>query len=228
MIVLSTIFDTLERTPRPTSEALFLQIAALAPQLGFEYCSYGLRNYHTPTQTAVYFYDNFPQGWIKDCAQQRFQDTDPAGSATLQEARLGVHQAQQNGPSHHCGAVYGVARPYWGPAGEFGLLSFDRTSHAVTPTEVQQLDHAMRILASYVHEEMNQLLRPGRIRFCAETLSTRERDILLWTAEGKTAEEVSAILGISVRTVNFHIQNSLEKTGCRNKVQAAVRLVMTF
>ncbi len=44
--------------------------------------------------------------------------------------------------------------------------------------------------------------------------------------EIEPADEIGDILGISTRTVNFHIRNCLDKTGCRNKVQSAIRLVM--
>lgn len=42
-------------------------------------------------------------------------------------------------------------------------------------------------------------------------LSTREREVLDWMKEGKTSWEISQILHISERTVNFHVQNILSK-----------------
>ena len=44
-------------------------------------------------------------------------------------------------------------------------------------------------------------------------LSARELDCLQWTAAGKTAWEASVILGISERTVRFHLNAAREKLG---------------
>lgn len=54
-------------------------------------------------------------------------------------------------------------------------------------------------------------------------LTRREREVMLWTAEGKTAFEVGVIVGLTERTVNFHISRTLAKLGATNKTQAAVK-----
>ena len=51
----------------------------------------------------------------------------------------------------------------------------------------------------------------------------REREVMRWTAAGKTAYEVGRILGITTRTVNFHVASVLEKLNVPNKTQAAVK-----
>jgi LuxR family quorum sensing-dependent transcriptional regulator len=51
------------------------------------------------------------------------------------------------------------------------------------------------------------------------TLSGRQREILTWTAAGKTAWEIGEILSISHRTVEFHLQAAAQKLGTLNKMQ---------
>jgi DNA-binding CsgD family transcriptional regulator len=54
----------------------------------------------------------------------------------------------------------------------------------------------------------------------------REREILSWIAEGKTAGETGSILGISKRTVEWHLQNMrcrLKATNVVHCVAMAVR-----
>lgn len=41
--------------------------------------------------------------------------------------------------------------------------------------------------------------------------SKREKEILKWTAEGKTSAEIAMILSISENTVNFHQKNMQKK-----------------
>jgi len=60
-------------------------------------------------------------------------------------------------------------------------------------------------------------------RFIApQTLTDREREVLAWLVEGKTDAEIAEALSISVRTVNNHVHNLLDKLGVENRVQAAV------
>jgi DNA-binding CsgD family transcriptional regulator len=44
-----------------------------------------------------------------------------------------------------------------------------------------------------------------------ETLTTREREVLKLIAEGKSSKEIAALLFISVRTVQHHRANIMEK-----------------
>ena len=57
-------------------------------------------------------------------------------------------------------------------------------------------------------------------------LTEREREVLRWTAAGKTSSETGMILGISARTVNYHITSILLKLNAVNKTQAVVKAVM--
>ncbi|CAI6174379.1 LuxR C-terminal-related transcriptional regulator [Escherichia coli] len=51
--------------------------------------------------------------------------------------------------------------------------------------------------------------------------SKREKEILKWTAEGKTSAEIAMILSISENTVNFHQKNMRKKINAPNKTQVA-------
>jgi LuxR family transcriptional regulator of csgAB operon len=53
-------------------------------------------------------------------------------------------------------------------------------------------------------------------------LTTREREILLMVAEGKTNAEVAENLFISPYTVKVHLQNIYKKIGAPNRVKAAI------
>lgn len=70
----------------------------------------------------------------------------------------------------------------------------------------------------------------GRLQLLADhgrpkglALSDREREVLTWVAEGKTAWEISRILGISESTVNKHVAGAIRKTGSVTRTQAAVK-----
>lgn len=51
-------------------------------------------------------------------------------------------------------------------------------------------------------------------------LTKKEIEVLNWIKEGKTSWEIGMILGISERTINFHINNIKNKLSCNNRCQA--------
>lgn len=54
-------------------------------------------------------------------------------------------------------------------------------------------------------------------------LSEREIDSLRWSARGKTSVEIATILGLSKRTVDFHIENACRKLNVATRIEAAVK-----
>jgi LuxR family transcriptional regulator, quorum-sensing system regulator CinR len=52
------------------------------------------------------------------------------------------------------------------------------------------------------------------------TLHPREKECLYWTARGKSAEEISMILGIAFGTVRNYLTSIRTKLDCRTMAQA--------
>ncbi len=80
-----------------------------------------------------------------------------------------------------------------------------------------------RALGQYFHQHMLRIFGHGSDK--AMIVSAREIDCLRWMAAGKTAWEVSAILGISERTVRFHLNAAREKLQCTTTTQAVAKAV---
>jgi DNA-binding CsgD family transcriptional regulator len=55
------------------------------------------------------------------------------------------------------------------------------------------------------------------------SLTPREADVLRWIAVGKTNWEIGQILGLSERTVKFHLYNSFGKLNVVNRTQAVIK-----
>lgn len=83
------------------------------------------------------------------------------------------------------------------------------SSHTVPALCRHALDALLNILAENHHT-------------ATPVLSDREREILQWTAGGKTAWEISCILGLSEHTVGTHLRNARYKLGGVNIVHAIV------
>lgn len=124
------------------------------------------------------------------------------------------------------GLKRGLTIPVHGPNGEIGVLSLNSDlpdKEFLKVTEDNQYD--VQLMAQYFHNEVQNKLKREVIVPKPVALTNREVEILKWTVEGKTAWEIGSILNITERTVNFHIQNVMEKFGVHNKTQAAAKAV---
>ncbi len=65
-----------------------------------------------------------------------------------------------------------------------------------------------------------QLVEPVPVAATPRSLTPREREVLWWAAEGKSAWEIGEILGIAKRTVDEHTQKAIRKLGAFNRTQA--------
>jgi DNA-binding NarL/FixJ family response regulator len=54
-------------------------------------------------------------------------------------------------------------------------------------------------------------------------LNERELECLTWSGRGKTSPEIAVILGLSKRTVNFHIENACRKLNVATRTEAVVK-----
>jgi DNA-binding NarL/FixJ family response regulator len=54
-------------------------------------------------------------------------------------------------------------------------------------------------------------------------LNDREVEVLTWVARGKTSLEIAGILGLTKRTVDFHIDNARNKLGASTRTEAVIK-----
>jgi DNA-binding NarL/FixJ family response regulator len=54
-------------------------------------------------------------------------------------------------------------------------------------------------------------------------LNDREVEALTWVARGKTSAEIAQILGLSKRTIDFHIDNARAKLGAATRTEAVIK-----
>lgn len=118
------------------------------------------------------------------------------------------------------GLKHGVAQSSWAQRGSYALFSMARGAESISTIEQDALRLPLYRAASAVHARLEQLLRPPSFATCHTGLSDREREAMLWTADGKTASEIAPILGLTKRTVDFHINNAATKLNASNKTHA--------
>ncbi len=77
----------------------------------------------------------------------------------------------------------------------------------------------LQCMATCFHVRARRLMAPSRI-VAGIALSDREYECLAWAARGKSAWETGCILGISRRTVVYHLENVRAKLDVRTTAQA--------
>jgi two-component system, NarL family, response regulator NreC len=96
-------------------------------------------------------------------------------------------------------------------------------SYAVRKTSAQQLVEAIRRIHS-PRSSVREMPRKGR-EWAEEpnsrkrALTSREREVLKFLAEGRTVRSVADILGLSIKTVDAHKFNLMRKLGVHNKAE---------
>jgi DNA-binding CsgD family transcriptional regulator len=121
--------------------------------------------------------------------------------------------------SREVGYQCGVSMSINGPLGhQYALTCIFDGAPDVLQNRHRELSHDVLIIASYLAQTYHHLT--GHDENDPVTLTPRERECLLWTSKGKTAWEISSILGVAERTVNFHLQNAMTKLETSSKHHA--------
>ena len=223
--------DRLDALLQTESEQdLFEQMTVIARQIGFEYCAYGIRMPVPISRPRVEMFNNYSPQWQERYAACGYLHVDPTVQHALKSSLPVVwtnelfSEAQdfwEDARGH--GLQFGWAQSARDPSGAVGLLTLARSAEPLTKNELASNQERMAWLAQYMHAAMSRLLTPRLLPEALVTLTLREKEVLRWTAEGKTSYEIAQIIDISERTVNFHVNNAAAKLDASNKIQAAVK-----
>jgi LuxR family quorum sensing-dependent transcriptional regulator len=112
------------------------------------------------------------------------------------------------------GYLRGFVVPIRGPFGyEAGVWMAGAKLDLTTKTKP-----SIHLMALYAFERLRQL---ALAEFEEKPpLTGREREVLAWSAEGKSASEIGEILSVAKRTVDEHTQTAMRKLGAANRTQA--------
>ena len=105
----------------------------------------------------------------------------------------------------------------------YGGLDSGARGYALKAGSMTELVAAIEQVAeggTYVDPRLDRILLSERATAKVPQLSPREREIMHLMAEGGTAQDVGAQLGVSVETVRTHVRNVIRKLQARNRVHA--------
>lgn len=198
--------------------------------LEFEYFAYGVCITTHVTRPTFRLLNNYPQAWQAQYGQCGYLACDPTVQHCLVSSKPIIWEE----------SVFAYARDFWEDAKNHGICSgwaqsmqlsrvargmftLARSNEYLGPRELSQKQRAMVSLNQAAQAGFQQFLLPHVLPAAREALTQREIEILKWCAEGKTSQEISLILTITERTVNFHMANVLQKLDVCNKTAAVLR-----
>ncbi len=111
-----------------------------------------------------------------------------------------------------------------------GMLNVGASGYVVKTTASSELTSAIRAvhhgdiylypsIARMLVEDYLQKVKVGEQKTSYEGLTPREREILKYIAEDRKNKEIADLLGISVRTVQAHRTNLMDKLGARDRTE---------
>jgi LuxR family transcriptional regulator, activator of conjugal transfer of Ti plasmids len=202
---------------------------AAARQLGFQWYAYLRLSEHTPALLSSY-----PSLFQRRYVDLRLCDEDPiVRHAKLVSAPFSwgdIEKADLRFNSNErvareamkCGIRSGVTIPIHSGFNTFASLSF--AADGAAPPSLAQDTSALQLMALQFHVHFTNKaegaeLSPERV------LTHRQQECLKWSARGKTMSEIGTILGISGRTVLFHLQDARQRLNAQTITQAVAMAI---
>lgn len=221
-----------------TVEDIHAICAEWCRQFGFDHFLYGARIPTSFTKPHYIYISAYPSEWRDRYSENGYMSIDPTVThcashiTPLVWDKLKPLEKEDEsiqrfmGEAREYGLNNGISLPVHTANGDFAMFnlsSMDKSSdvkkrilHAVPHTQ---------LFTAYLHETVRRIFDNEILPLSQIRLSKREKECLLWTADGKTAWEIAKILSVAERTVVFHMQNSAEKLKVVNRAQAVARAV---
>jgi LuxR family transcriptional regulator len=197
--------------------------------MGFEYCAFALSPHSPGPQTHTIRINNYPIEWNQKYETRNYVAQDPL----LKHCSLSVlpilwdEDAFSSFPAfweekQSYGMRHGWSQSVHDNSGFFSMLSLTRSHQPISSCEFYEKAGHFIWLAHALHSVVAKKLLPASQFRPERRLSSREVEVLKWSAEGKTASDIATILNLSERTVNFHVSSAIKKMGVNNKISAVV------
>lgn len=201
-----------------------------AENLGFNFCAVSVTSPQREMHLNPLQINNYPQEWNLQYELNEYKKIDP----------VIAHCNHSMMPIVWDKAVYKDTPELWGALQQYGLqhgwsqafhheesglcsiLSLARKHCPISPLELYEHFGYMFYATSHLSELFARTLPTRPAKPSQPRLSPRELEVLQLSAGGKTAYEISKILSLSERTVNYHVQNVIEKLNVCNKISAVI------
>ncbi|MCO6188046.1 LuxR family transcriptional regulator [Rhizobium sp. L1K21] len=185
------------------------------------------------------FLTDYPEDWIKHYHQNDCHEVDPVYQLGLSkpgaffwsdaidelsrvprfggDVREDWHQLMRE--AEDAGVADGLTVSIFNASGEVAGFGISR-KQTVGKGNIEHLAEVF-LLSSVFYDKFLSFYQTAPVPHLTE----REKDVLSWSASGKTDWEIAEITAISTATVRFHWNNIFQKLGVNNKTAATVMAI---
>ena len=169
--------------------------------------------------------------WERKYLEKRYAEVDPVPNSVNSHAepyfwhdliRQPLESWEGAAVMHEARAEFrmhdGFCIPIHGLDGVAGLVSLATEERRWCLSGQEQA--ALHLVGLYAYEAARRIRRPPTTEI---KLSRREQDCIRWLAEGKTAWETSAILGVSRETVRTYVKSAARKLDTHSQAHLVAR-----
>jgi len=177
---------------------------------------------------------NYPNDWMSHYKTKQYEKKDPVPRFAFNTSRpftwksleqnreLKVEEKKVMNEAREARLLDGVAIPICGHNGELAGVGIASSVGGVRPDpNVLSKLHLAAMQFHLAYTELEKKQRPlGTVQ-----LTSREKEILSWAAEGKSDSVIADIIGVSHSTVRFHLKNIFQKLNANERTLATVKAI---
>lgn len=208
------------------------RLKRLTHKLGYANFLLGIKPAPTAASQQVRIYSDYPVAWRDRYEAQAYAAVDPivrhclssnrpllwnrehyrqpAESAFFEEAA--VHELQQ-----------GLALPLHGPRGEAGMLCLKPCERGAQ--SAGSMIHSLPMATMLRDYAIERVLKVSTEHSATVHLTHREKEVLQWSAVGKTTWEIAMILSCTTSAIDFHFKNIRRKFQVSSRQMAVLKAI---
>ncbi|MDQ8953103.1 LuxR family transcriptional regulator [Acinetobacter rudis] len=223
-------------------EQLEQLMAHYCQDIQLDYYMFSLYRVESLVQPEIFMLDHYPVGWCDYYHEQNFYLNDPITAycfehvvpifwdelilmPDFQDARYHVMFEQ----ARRFGMHSGLSIPLSTTFGFKGIFNLATQSQSVQSRALlNQLCPYILLLSTHLMQwfQQYQILHTSKEPL-KQPLTQREYECLFWACEGKSSWDISKILGVSERTIIFHLNHVMIKLGVNNRQHAVAKGLLT-
>jgi len=222
-----------------SSAQLIAVVMDIKQQLGFNSIAYGFVIPNNFRSEDFYIYSDDSEEWKKTYSEKEYWKIDTRiiiARKQIVPFRWSDLSCRADFISSNLmmGMYDGITIPVHGPNHFFGFLHFTfHLDQKKITSWIQYIQPYIVHLAQYITEAKCDLIRKGLLspllynvsKNNSVVLSGQQRRCLVWVAEGKSTEEIAVILGISVSTVNKHLDSASKLLNTNSRAHAIAKAI---
>lgn len=181
---------------------------------------------------------NYPDDWMAHYQASRYEKIDPiprygcltakpfTWESVIETRNLSPEEKKVMNEAAEARLLDGIAIPICGHNGELAGVGMASSAGGIRPDS--DLLYKVRALAHQFHIAYTERVTKDHTSVLAMKdirLTDREKEILLWAAEGKSDSVIAEIIGVSHATVRFHMNNIFRKLQANERTLATVKAI---